>query len=193
MILRNTVDLCTDPGPRLDTARIRWIVLHRISLARETVANPHPVGDLDLDGPALAGRFRNTGLGTGGRCPYHFLVRRGGDIDQMLSLSQRGAHDKNYNGRSVAIACAGDMREDALTGLQHAALVELLTRLVTGLGGPAIVGHTALPGASADPGKVCPGKRLAVLSLAAVVTKALPDDWRTNEDAKIDALDGFVL
>lgn len=141
--------------------RIGLVVLHRTSLSRHTPHNPHPVSDLLLDGPQLAKRFRNTGLGTGGQVPYHFLVLVDGTVQQLLPLTRVGSHAKGYNTSSIGVAVVGsDLERRAPLHLQIDALVRLVAVLRGLNGGLRVVGHTALPGASTDPGKVCPGPHI---------------------------------
>lgn len=145
-----------DGRDNLSRDAVRYLVLHRISLANhDAAANPAPLVDAELDGPGLAHRFRNKGLGTGGKVPYHFLVRTDGAVDQLLPLSVRGSHAIGANSSSWAIAVVGEHRVANVDQIESvirlcAALVPLAPY------GARIIGHDEIRGGSADARKVCP-------------------------------------
>ena len=168
-----------------------FIVIHKTSLRVGGTDNPSPISDEDLDGVGLVRTFAAqsasppNGLGTSGLCPYHLLVRADGVVEQMLPLSVRGAHAREHNSKSWAVAYVGERP----TTHQVRALVRTCTALVLAsvlVGGkPArIVGHTSLPGASRDPGKVCPHESLDLRKLEGDVLARLAaiDQWRTDRD-----------
>jgi hypothetical protein len=181
---------CSGQNPgRLERERIRLLVIHRTSLSKPGDDNPDPVSDLLLDGPRLALRFRNTLLGTGGAVPYHFLVLIDGEVQQLLPLSVRGAHSKGYNHESIAVAVVGaNLEHQKPLDMQLDSLVRLVAILRGINGGLRIVGHTDLPGASADPNKVCPGPYLAAADIDRMASSYLPTGL-TGSPAHVD----FVL
>lgn len=155
------------------------LVVHRISLANVGI------DDDDLDGPKLANAFAtNEELKptTGGRVPYHLLIKPDGLIEQMLPLSIRGTHAKGYNWRSWGVACVGDFRQRPPAGPQTRALTKLLARLVVLTSDARIVGHTQLDGASADVNKICPGSYLLLPSIVKQVVEELPAAFRSYRD-----------
>lgn len=157
----------------LDIDRIRYLVVHRIDLHRKGSDNPHPIPDAELDGPWLTAWHRTQP--TIGRCAYHFLIKTDGTIEQLLPLSQRGAHAIGLNGRSIAVALVGDFREITPRTEQLAALLTLGNALLPLC--REMIGHTDTPGHSKDPGKVCPGNRIALPLVAMAIRGRLPDGW----------------
>jgi hypothetical protein len=184
MILNKTIDCYDGRVATLHYSRIRYIVIHRISLAFKTDANPHPIPDDQLGAVGLAMAFKDRGLCTGGRPPYHILICMDGAAEQILPLSVQGVHARRYNDESIAIAMAGntDMREAPLA--QHKTLVEVCKPIYKLNGGLQIAGHTDLPGASGDPRKRCPGR---FLPLEPIIQKVCLDPFQELERA------GFVL
>lgn len=125
----------------------QMIVVHRLDIGR----TPREVIDAFLDGDA--GKY------TGFAVPYHFFIDKSGLIHQLLPLDARGAHSRGDNWRSFGIALDGDFRKHEPTGTQVERLRELCMYL--GLQYDAkIVRHDQTE--QATPGKVCPGKHLAV-------------------------------
>lgn len=177
----------------LDIRNLKYIVIHRISLSQYTESNKNPICDDDLCSEELVKRFYNVGLGTGGRTPYHFLIRKNGDIEQMLPISARGTHAKGYNWQSVGVAIAGNSETNEIPDCQFKSLklvCLILGRINNGL---IVAGHTDLPGASSDPNKRCPGKYLNIDLLNTVVEKAnsmIPKNVDYIEFAKTH---GFVI
>jgi len=166
------------------------LVIHRTDLdTLDPVANPHPVTNDNLDGPALAGRFADPALGTGKLIPYHFLLRADTPhwtLEQILPLSLRGAHAIGYNYRSIGIAAVGDFRRYAPPLDQYAKLVKLVAALVVINKGLIVAGHSDLPGAVGDSKKICPGAYLPVSVLAGQALTSLPTNcmkW-TNTEAQ---------
>ena len=169
----------------LPTAAVTHIVIHRTDLCVfDPVANPHPVPNALLDGPALAERFCNVALGCGGCIPYHFLIRVNAPtwtVEQLLPLSIRGAHAIGYNYRSWGIAVLGDFRRAAPPVGQYDALVQLVALLLPAVrpDGLIVAGHTDLPGAAANSKKVCPGSFLPAAKVRADAVATLPPGWTT--------------
>jgi hypothetical protein len=164
--------------------RVRYIVMHHCSLAKLAPGNPNPVPDDYLDAAAIAGRFMDEGLGTGGRPPYHGITTMAEVNEQILPLSIRGAHAIGYNAESIAWCVAGESRPASLRQLEAAA--EACAMLVLHTGGAEIVGHTDLPGASSDPKKRCPRPTLDVAQFRSMVRDRLPSDWRSWPRAHVE-------
>jgi hypothetical protein len=161
----------------LKLSAVKLLVVHRISLAQRTPENPNPVSDTQLDGAACKRAFAHLGMGTGGACPYHLLVRHNGELEQLLPLSVCGAHARGYNRSSWAIAVVGDPRRRAITDKQWDTLLATCMRLAPMNGGLDIIGHDNLHGGSHDPNKICPGKYLSVEALEQEVARKLPSSW----------------
>lgn len=179
---------------------VRWLVDHKTGLSQLGPDNPNPVQDVDLDGPTLVDRFARSpamppaGLGTGGRAPYHILVRRdaAATAEQLLPLTVQGCHSRGYNGRSWALAFVGETPTDA----QYRRIVEVSAILLPANGGLWNTGHTELPGASGDPNKRCPGPGLLPDQVASDAVRAMPFDWDTWSNDRIRSAiqaAGFVL
>lgn len=188
--IHNRITACQNANQKvLPQAAVKMLVLHRTDLhVFDPVANPHPIPDDLLDGPALAARFKNKGLGTGGITPYHFLIRANTPefaVEQILPLSLRGAHAAGYNWQSYGIACVGDFRKSPVPEGMWLNLCELMSLLIPINGGLDAAGHSDLPGACpSDPNKVCPGTHLSPKLAAAQAMNGLPPDWRvwTSDD-----------
>lgn len=135
--------------------RCDWTVLHRISL------RDIGIGDDKLDGTILTQAFATNDelkLVTGSLCPYHFLVHPSGRVEQLLDITKRGAHAKNYNWCSIGIALIGDFRTETPTSDAMFALQNLAFRIQIPYRFSVILGHDQLPGYNQE--KVCPGKNL---------------------------------
>lgn len=169
-------------GKVLPRSVLSHLVIHRTDLdTLDPVANPNPVPNELLDGQALAIRFANAALGTGGLIPYHFLFRADAPvwtIEQLLPLSVRGSHAVGFNWRGIGVAAVGDFRKYAPPAGMYEKLVKLTALLIPINGGLVTAGHTDLSGASADANKVCPGSFLPVKVLAASALASLPTNWK---------------
>jgi len=180
---------------------VYWLVWHKTGLSTPGTDNPNPVSDADLDAVTMVYRFAQSpdpwprGLGTGGRVPYHILVRPDGATEQALPLTVQGAHARAYNGRSIAVALVGDCDKAPPCEAQYLACVELAARILPINGGLRSVGHTDLPGASWDATKRCPGSHLDPAQIASDAARLLPSDWRywTAARAVQWARDGGVV
>jgi hypothetical protein len=185
MIL-NRIKECYDFADRVNKYEdIKAIVIHKTDLKNKTEANPNPIPDEMLTAIELCTRFKNApephpkGLGTGGRIPYHFLIRKNENatIEQMLPLCARGAHCIGYNWRSVGVAVVGDFEQHLLLENQWKNLVKLCSILAVVNGGLDIIGHTQ-SGGTWDANKKCPGKYLQTWTLEVEVSKLLPERYR---------------
>jgi hypothetical protein len=203
LILNRTAE-CRAPNQRFDgLAHIKYLVIHRSSLARGGPDNPNPIPDDELDADNLARVYRENpepppdGLGTGGWVPYHILISPMGRVEQTMPLACRGAHAKGYNSESIAVAVIGDPRKRPLPAPQMRALVRTCADLVPINRGLVIGGHTvSFQNASADPNKICPGEHLRIPELVAAVTEKLPPNWRrhTNDELLTQLrLGGYVV
>jgi N-acetyl-anhydromuramyl-L-alanine amidase AmpD len=160
------------------------LVLHRCSLAAVGI------DDSLLDAETLAAAFGSHDElrpVTGGRPPYHFLVRLHGAVEQVLPIRVRGSHAGRHNASSIGVAVVGDTRRRPMTAGQARGLVGVLAALVPYAPVARIVGHTQLDGATSDPGKVCPGEHIQVPSIAAAVVRALPEGWRAWSRERVSA------
>ena len=121
---------------------------------------------------------------TGGQMPYNFIIREDGTCEQALALSDAGMHSLKFNARSIGVALVGDFRTspptadqmDALTSLCMLWVQHLWARGVYRKVSEVVVGHDALPGASSDPSKACPGRKLDMKQLVAEVERRLKED-----------------
>jgi len=183
------IALCRD-GVRLSHRHLIALVIHRLSLARRTPENPDPVPDHLLTGEDTIRAFKDRRMGTGGRPPYHGLIRLDNEatLDQVLRLGVRGSHagdtrpeplQRGYNWRTLAIAVAGNSDERPITPAQYARLVQVVTELLPL--GRELVGHTDLPFASKDPDKRCPGRYLDLHPVLTAATFRLPMGWKDWE------------
>lgn len=116
--------------------------------------------------------FADKANGTGGRFPYHFVIARSGAIAQLVPLEYGAPGAAGYNTRAVQIAWEGDFRSEEPAPGQWISGVWLAAQLDK-LGCTEIAGHTQLPKASRDPGKVCPGPLLSIEDLREDVASAL--------------------
>lgn len=180
----NRVGECYDgKGKPILFIDLAFVVIHRLSLAHKTEENPNPVPDASLDAMDIVEIFKNHGMGTGGRPPYHIIIRRDplGTIEQILPIMVQGAHAIGYNSRSIAVAVIGNSDERPPTSEQHAGLVKVCQTLCRLNHGLQLVGHTDLPGApSGDPSKKCPGQYLPlgpVIARACVCDRPYSDPW----------------
>jgi len=182
--------ICFDGnGYKLAPANVTTVVIHRLSLAFKAEENPYPISDDQLDGPAVANTFKNKKMGTGGRCPYHFLIRKDLDatVEQMLPLGIMGTHAlSKWNQQSFAVAMAGNTDTRECNKKQYDRLVELCRVLCWVNGGLDLKGHDELVGGSKNPNKRCPGKYLPMNTLREKVLVCdyqpiNPDPWRALE------------
>lgn len=104
--------------------------------------------------------FTDKSLGTGGSMPYHFVIARDGNIEQGVPLGLEAPGALKLNKCGIQISVFGDFRSKDPTPAQFGALVELCTVLSNMFSSVSIVGHSDVPGAAGDTGKICPGKKL---------------------------------
>lgn len=149
---------------------IAAVVVHRIEVSGEDAS----YGDRPSE---VARFFAEHPIGqaaSGGRMPYPVLVTAAGGVCQLLPLLAQTPHAAAHNPTSLGIGVVGDFRRAPPPPPQWRALVGLAAAIVAGLrcGPQALVAHDALPGASRQPDKVCPGPHLALPALRAAVADA---------------------
>jgi N-acetylmuramoyl-L-alanine amidase len=89
---------------------------------------------------------------------YHFVIRRGGNIERGRPVEEIGAHVQGYNSVSVGVCLVGGIDEfkwnpeDNFTKAQWASLKALVTTLREKYPKAKIVGHRDFPGVA----KACP-------------------------------------
>ena len=172
-------------NPRRKIVSVRWTVVHRLSLATETQANPHPVEDDILCGRHIYKAFDSKAMGTGGLVPYHFLLRSDNVLEQLLPLSAIAQHAAGYNGQSVGFAIAGNYDIHHMPQWMHDSAVEALSTIALLSKRMLIMGHCPeLTISQKDPDKRCPGKFVDMSMLRHNVELAKPDGWRgwTDEE-----------
>lgn len=162
-------------------------MIHRISLSEY---RKNPIPDDQLTGEGLIKAFRNRDLGTGGRTPYHALITHQASVEQLLRLSQRGAHATGFNYRSIAIAVAGNTDERPLAPGQQEKIVETVASLIPYIpGGLGVEGHTNLPGD--HKGKRCPGRFFPLEEIEEEALLHLPNGWSAwNRDGCLEWVQG---
>lgn len=178
----------------LPVSSIERNVIHVCTLKLLAPGNPHPIPDAELTAVELVRRFCDLGLGTGGRPPYHGIIRDDaeGTAEQCLPLSIRGCHARAWNDRTWAwaVICEGRHPSEA----QYRRLVQIIAATSVIHGGIAVVGHRDLPGAAA-PSKTCPWP-IDPAQVASDAAETLPAGWKTRSIADhlaaIQAA-GFVL
>ena len=161
LIIRDVILECND-GKISTREDPSILVVHRISFALDDVC---PVPDEILDGPKIAGMYRDTckyraGSYTGGQMPYTFVVLQDGTIDQCLPVRELGPHAKRWSWPGVSLAVVGDHRRRQPPEGQWFAVI--LFAALWHAAGLDLHGHTELDGASDDPLKRCPGKYLSM-------------------------------
>lgn len=129
---------------RRSIGQIKHLVIHRNALSDDPIA--------------MAQRFRDPSLKTGGAFPYHFLVLDNETVYQCLPLTKIGEAASGLNTSGIQVCGIGDFRKSPPSSKQYNAMVDLCA-LLSGAAN-VIVGHTELKGHSHDPNKVCPGKHL---------------------------------
>ena len=119
---------------------------------------------------------------TGGTVPYCFQVDPWGRINQLLEIDDLAWHARAYSKPGIGVAVSGDFREHPPTWESDFNLKRLCTLLSYWIGTKCqIFGHTEMPGAGANPNKVCPGEFLDIDHLREVV------DARVSEMVKLDS------
>ena len=185
MVIDST-KLCTANKP-LSYDAIKYLIIHRTDLEDKATGNDNPIANNLLTGTELVSRFKNPLLGTCGLIPYHFLIRYPyGQVEQLLPLSRRGAHAIGYNYQSIGVAVVGRLDLGPASNDQYMTLVMICADLARINKGLIIVGHTDLPGASADKNKHCPGKYLDISKLRYDVEQKNLDELRYNSGPHYD-------
>lgn len=149
-------------GKRL-TVDIEFIMIHRfgwglMSEWKDRKVRPSAEG--------VAGFYASLdGKPTGGKMPYTFVVNQAGSVEQARPITDITPHGRSYNRRSVGVAVLGDFRKFDVPKDQWNSLVELVALLKERWPLSKVVGHTDMPGASADKNKICPGYKLSTVQL----------------------------
>lgn len=87
---------------------------------------------------------------------YHYVIRRGGDIEPGRAEHLVGAHVAGHNSTSIGICLVGGLSkdggpEDNFTTMQRRSLRSLINTLLVKYPGCRVIGHRDL-----DPKKDCP-------------------------------------
>lgn len=175
----------------LRPGNVSVVGVHRLSFSEKSEDNPDPIPDDQLNGVAVAKKFKAKALGTGGVTPYHVLLRTDGVWEQMLPLIVQGSHARNYNWCSLGIAVVGRYHEREMKGSTWVSLVELLSKL--SVLPQKIMGHTEL---DKDKSPNCPGKYVNMDWLRNAVAAAMPTScnlWDTRQRLEYIAQVGFSL
>ena len=143
--IRNQISSFTvDPKPRA-LGIIELVLIHRIDGCGET-------------GLEIAEYFRNVKLGTNGKMPYAFIIRRDGQVDYCVDMAFIAPAALAASKHSIQVAFIGNFTKEPPSLAQHNAGLELCTALCQWLGKVCIEGHTERPGRSKAAHKNCPGK-----------------------------------
>lgn len=140
-------------GSRRAVSDIDLIMVHRVGKNGGT----WEVGRANAKGLS---NFRPLMQATGGKFPYHFVIDPTGVIEQTQPITTVAPHAMSQSHRSVAVACFGDFRSHAPSRMQCYALAHLISNLIEILPDVRVVGHTDVPGATADESKRCPGDKM---------------------------------
>lgn len=86
---------------------------------------------------------------------YHFVIRRGGRVEDGRLVEQPGAHAKGYNKNSIGVCLAGGIdklgnSENNFTKKQFDALRRVIGRLLAQYPGAELCGHRDLPNVHKD-------------------------------------------
>lgn len=87
---------------------------------------------------------------------YHYVIRRGGELEAGRDLKAMGAHAKGYNFNSIGICLVGGrgdngQAQDNFDHRQYATLESLILSLIDRYPGVKIIGHRDV-----EKGKLCP-------------------------------------
>lgn len=139
---------------------LKHILIHRNTVART--------------GVELAEWFNKPGPYKS-KCPYHFLVRRDGQVDWCVDLDKATPGAKNANSSSIQIAVDWDMHLSIAPDAVYNALVGITCFVKLLCPEADIQGHMEQDplGRSNDPKKDCPGKHLDMVKLRKEVKEYL--------------------
>jgi hypothetical protein len=167
------------------------IVIHRCSLWHWK----RPIPDGDLCASLMQEAFTtDKELGSGMAVPYHVLVRVSGLVEQMLPLASKGAHAAKHNADSIAVCVVGSLSEAPVWQMESLARAVAILSLYAP--SAAIVGHSDLPGGSADPAKLCPHPVVDLKKLNEMVYSLRPadlDSWSTERRMEAVRAAGFEI
>ena len=135
----------------------QWIVWH--TAAHGSDGRDHDTSAQEIDEWHRANEWRCIG--------YHYVVRKGGQVEEGRAENESGAHVKGLNTRSVGICFSGHGDIAPHTPAQRAAGLQLTTDLMQRHAVPAenVIGHREInlliEDGSLDPefrtSKSCPG------------------------------------
>lgn len=150
---------------------IEGIMIHRVGKDRATGADfgdtAEEICKAFTEGPAAPY--------TGGKVPYTFIVEGIGRTAQTLPMTWVGPHALRHSLAWLSVAFVGDFRYDPLPDTQFVPGV-LLVRALMGslaLGIWAVEGHDAVPGASKNKRKRCPGDKFDLYKFCSAITGGL--------------------
>ena len=101
---------------------ILYIVAHRISLDSPELKT-YMVPDNRLRAFHIVYTFVDCEILkpiTGGSIPYHVLLKPDGSVEQIMPLSEKGAHARGYNNKSIGLAVVGHLDDRMATPEQFA-------------------------------------------------------------------------
>lgn len=109
--------------------------------------------------------WSNKKYGTGGRTPYHYLIKRNGLIWHLVPHNKIGPAASPKNTVSINVAIERDMRRFPPTRPQWDA-AKALAQFLHIKGAQDVQGHSAI--APKRDGSECPGKKLNIAALRQV-------------------------
>lgn len=114
---------------------------------------------------------------------YHFVVRKGGQVERGRPLDRQGAHVQGYNHASIGICCSGNGDLADFTPEQKRSLTDLISDLRAEFPTAEVDGHRMLVDQLVDSKrlgpnfrtrKTCPGLRVSLQELQQLVGLNLP-------------------
>lgn len=124
------------------------------------------------DPSAFAHIWEFPDMGTGGKVPYHCLVKRNGDIWWLVPWKKVAPGAAPVNDVSYNIAVEGDFRYRLPAFPQWRACRDLCHFLAAKHGVRKVYGHTEIAPSTKDPSKVCPGGGLSIETLKTIARSA---------------------
>ena len=139
-------------------SRVKYQIWHRSHLGPEFYDGT-PESYIDF--------WSNKKYGTGGRVPYHYLIKKDGLIWHLIPHDKIGPAASPKNTVSINVAIERDMRKFAPTRAQWRSAKFLARNLFIG-GAVAVGGHSEI--APKKDGSECPGKKLDLAQLRQIAT-----------------------